>query len=60
MKNNNRNKCLSFPVTSYSPTAAPLLSLGDIFNPFTHKSDLINFTLSNVDQFYLSKKTPWE
>ena len=27
MKNNNRNKCLSFPVTSYSPTAAPLLSL---------------------------------
>ena len=28
------------------------------FNPFTPKSDLIDFTLSNARRFYLSKEDP--
>ena len=35
-----------------------LHKLCSVFNPFTPKSDLIDFTLSNARRFYLSKGDP--
>ena len=40
------------PIVNNMPTKIPL------FNPFTHKSDLIDFTLSNARRFYSSKGDP--
>ena len=35
-----------------------LFPRGPVINPFTPKSDLIDFTLSNARRFYLSKGDP--
>ena len=35
-----------------------LLPMLPVFNPFTPKSDLIDFTLSNARRFYSSKGDP--
>ena len=48
---NNHRVCLQF--LEYFVTA-----FVTIFNPFTPKSDLIDFTLSNAQPFYLSKGDP--
>ena len=36
----------------------PTGSFSRTFNPFTHKSDFVDFTLSNARQFYSSKGDP--
>ena len=44
--------------TILSRQHSPSLSIVDEFNPFTPKSDSIDFTLSNTRRFYLSKGDP--